>query len=104
MGVAATATVGGSATKTSGFGMGGAAVVGCTVLPVFKHLHTFWPLWQRYVQLRPLLKQEHDFALQKPLQVQRVRTVTPGILRASTATFSDIIGASFHPSWASFNS
>jgi hypothetical protein len=51
-----------------------------------------------------LLKQEHDFALQKPLQLHLVRTVTPGILLASMAAFSEIIGASFHPSWAAVNS
>ena len=83
MGVAATATVGGSATITLGLGMVGATTTGMVgavkvggtvfVTPVLQHLQASAPLWHRYVQLRPLRKQEHDFVSHLPLQVHLVR-------------------------------
>jgi hypothetical protein len=38
-------SIGGRATAAATTGMGEAAEVGCTVLPVFKHLQDFPPLW-----------------------------------------------------------
>ncbi len=89
-------------TKT---GIGGARAIGSTVLqiPVLEHLQASAPLWHRYVQVRPLRKQEQDLVSHLPLQVHRVSAVTPGILLASMAAFSEMDGSSLHPSWAAFN-